>query len=293
MFKRRISTALAVICLMGLARLAMAQSNSDQFRPFNGFFAGLFDDGSPTPQRQVQNNSDYNSMGTPQPHMVPTRAPQPQPAAQLNNAPSVAPPVDGVDNYNSRSSTRPVTSNIGSPGSATGRNYSFQYDDGTAPSGPALSPPPSGAWSGGDTTASPATAPTGMPLHERLKTFRQSPFADTALTTPSAADSSLPPPPSDPPASQTTETPQLAQRGPSVSPPADVPPTNPAPAVEPQHPSTAKSAEAAQEPSVLIDRKSPLLTAETIGPRRSQSARRLPTRCCCRTRATWQPKRSA
>ena len=249
----------------------MAQNNSDQFRPFNGFFAGLFDDGSPTPQQQVHNNPDYNSLGTPQPHMVPTRAPQPQPAAQLNNAPSVAPPVGGVDNYNGGSTTRPVPSNIVSPGSATGRNYSFQYDDGTVPSGPALSPPPSGAGAGGDTTTSPAppAAPAGTLLHERLKTFRQSPFADTTPTTPSAADSSLPPPPSDPPASQATETPQLAQRSPSVPPPADVPPTNAAPAIEPQHPSTAKpAAEAAQEPSVLIDRKSPLLTAETIGSRK-------------------------
>ena len=143
MLRRRIATATAAICLMGLARLAIAQNNSDDFRPFNGFFAGLFDDGSqPQPPRQkqqpVQSNSDYNALGTPQPHRIPTRAPQPQPASQGDAAPPIAPMAGGGDNSNPALPGHTISSNTRSPGSATGNNYTFQYDDGSAPMVPAL-----------------------------------------------------------------------------------------------------------------------------------------------------------
>src|SRR5271166_4787610 len=79
---KRIATATVVICLVGLARLAMAQNSSDQFRPFNGLFADLFDDGSQPkrPQPPAQNNTtnNYNSSSTAQLQRTPTRAP-PQP----------------------------------------------------------------------------------------------------------------------------------------------------------------------------------------------------------------------
>ena len=85
MLNKKFATAAVVLCLMGLARTAMAQNSSDQpFRPFNGLFANLFDDGTQPPppkQHQVQNSStdNYNSMGTAQMQRVPTRATQPAP----------------------------------------------------------------------------------------------------------------------------------------------------------------------------------------------------------------------
>jgi len=117
-------------------------------------------------------------------------------------------------------------------------------------------------------------AATGLPLHERLKVFRQSPF-DTVQTTPLTDD---PPPtststPTSTPAAvapaQPAVTSDVAQRMPTLAaPPADVPPSSP-PAAEPQRITTSKAtSDAAVEPSVLIDHKSPLLTVETIGPRK-------------------------
>jgi uncharacterized repeat protein (TIGR01451 family) len=295
MLKRKIVSATVVICLMGLARMAMAQNNSDQFRPFNGFFANMFGDDSPPqqPQHQVQNNStnNYNSTGTTQLQRVPTRAPQPAP--QVYADPPPVPTPNGVDNYNSSLPAPPVTSAAPSRSSATGNNFSFHYEDGTLPSGPALNPPPPSTSPSNDAAPSysvPA-ASAGVPLHERLKVFRQSPFGDTAETTPSAvnpppavaagesttpaqpsAPAALPAPPAEPPTAA-QPTPLAATRS-TGSPPSSQTLSSPPADAEPRpasgYPlSPAKAAnEAAQEPSVLIDRKSPLLTVETIGPRK-------------------------
>src|SRR5271157_1030351 len=118
---KRIATATVVICLVGLARLGVAQSSSDQFRPFNGLFADLFDDGSQPqrPQRPVQNNPtyNYNSPATTQLQRTPTRASQPQLAPQ---------PDSDLLSHPDPAATR-------SRHSITGSNYSFQYDDGSSP----------------------------------------------------------------------------------------------------------------------------------------------------------------
>ncbi len=326
MLKRRIATATVVICLMGLARLAMAQNSSDQqFRPFNGLFANMFDDGSqlPPPQHQMQHNYDYDSSGTAQPQRVPTRATKPQPAPQLD-ADLPAAPV--VDNYKTELPPRPVT--LRSP--VTGNNYSFQYDGASPAGGPApIPPPPNGAPSSDAAISSTpgiayswSAAPAGLPLHERLKIFRQSPFGDVVQATPSALD---PPPPASghaavpaqTVASRPAETPAVAQHTPTPATPApDALPPPPTDA-EPQHLATAGAPgtpgrandagvvgqgpqlpdmqnpaagtrysgsppggapstlgrdqgtnDAAQEPSVLIDHKSPMLSVETIGPRK-------------------------
>ncbi|MGA2253570.1 MAG: hypothetical protein ABSG53_02825 [Thermoguttaceae bacterium] len=273
MLRTRIATVTAAICLMCLARLAMAQNSSDQFRPFNGFFANLFDDGSQPqqPQRQAQNSNDLNSPGTSQLHRVPTRAPQPQPAPQLDAAPPAVPSVIGVDNYNAALPPPPVTSNARSQSSTTGNNYSFQYNDNSSAIGPALNPPSPSTSVGRDavTSSTVPTAPGSLPLHERLKIFRQSPFGDTAQTTSPAADPPMAAPPVEPAPSLPAETPTIAQRTPTAAaPPAEAPPSAAAP-IEPSRLATAKPAnDAAQEPNVVIDHKSPLLTAETIGPRK-------------------------
>ncbi len=250
----------------------MAQNSSDQFRPFNGLFADLFDDGSQSqrPQRPAQNNStnNYNSAGTAQLQRTPTRAaplqPAPQPDADLPG-PS-------------------ATSAMRSRSSATGSNYSFQYDDGISPSGPALNPPSLSAPPGGNAEMSSTVpaAPVGLPLHERLKVFRQSPFGDAAQTAPSAVNPPATAAPAELATSQPAEIPTVAQRTmaaatpptgalqspPAAAPSAEVLRSTPAP-VEPQRLMTAKPAnDAAQEPSVLIDHKSPLLSVETIGPRK-------------------------
>ena len=106
--------------------------------------------------------------------------------------------MSGVNGNHTILPSRPATSAAGTGSSATAKNYSFQYDDGTLPSGPALNPPPPSSSPGGD-AAPPhtvTTATAGMPLHERLNVFRQSPFGDTAQTTPSP----LGPPPAAAPA---------------------------------------------------------------------------------------------
>ena len=231
--KRTVSLTF-VICLLGATRLAMAQNSSNEFRPFNGFFADLFDDGSQTrqPQRPAQGNSDYNAMGTPQPHRVPTRAPQPQPAPQLDPPPAFTPTIRGSDTNTPAVPSRPAAANTRSPSSATGNNYSFQYDDGTAPTGPALNSPSASNATVGEATSSTVHATSaGMPLHERLKVFRQSPFGDTVQAAPSTEDAPLGPPPAEPARSQAAETATAAQRAPTPAmPAAEVPPSSPAPA---------------------------------------------------------------
>ncbi len=233
--------------------------------------------------------------------------------------PSSTPPptASSVDRYNATLPAPPDTYPARPQSSVTGKNYSFQYDDHSPGGGPALNPPSPNSVAG-DNAAIPSTlsaAPTGMPLHERLKVFRESPFGDTAQATPSPLNS---PAPAEPAARDATaehgeyvnHAPTPAVRSPDTlpSPPADAEPQHPAtakpgkdagvagqgpqpPDVEHpatgnstndagvarqgtqlpdvQHPATAKPADdAAQEPSVLIDHKSPLLSVETIGPRK-------------------------
>jgi len=262
-----------------LADLAIAQSNSEQFRPFNGFFADLFGDGSPSQQsqRQVQNN--YGTTTMPQSNRVPTRAPQLQPAVPSDGTVPAAPTASRIDNYNAPLPPPPATSATRRLSTVTGKNNSFQYDDGSSPVGPALNPPPSIASAGGDaaTTSTTRAASAGLPLHERLKLFRESPFDDTAQKTPATLSTVEPPlaaPPTDPPPSGFSESPTPAPRLTTAAPlTAATPPVGVAPMtsppVETQRLATSKPVgDAAQEPNVVIDQKSPLLTAETIGPRR-------------------------
>src|SRR5208283_4261352 len=114
MLKNRIVTASIAIGLMGLARLATAQNNSDQFRPFGGFFADLLDDGSTPPKpKQVSPpgpSNGYNAAATAQLQRTPTRAPLPQPASQPDPGLPIGPPPSSVDNYTPALSAPPATS---------------------------------------------------------------------------------------------------------------------------------------------------------------------------------------
>ncbi len=133
MLNRKLFPVTVALCLMGLARLAIAQQNSsDQpFRPFGGFFAGLFDDGGQPPPktqppRQVQ-HGNYDFVGTPPPLPTPTRAPQPSPytvppsAAELPAPPPLRSTSNSLPAPPTTSSPRPMSS-------VTGKSYSFQYD---------------------------------------------------------------------------------------------------------------------------------------------------------------------
>ena len=157
MLKRKIATATVVICLMGLARMATAQNSSDEFRPFNGFFADMFDDGSaaeaetgaaaeptqPITTARRRRNCNARRRGPRNCKLPPQR-----PDAGL---PIPPPPPSGVDNYHcTLAGRRPQRSGRRPRSSATGNNYSFQYDDATLPSGPALSPPSPSTLPGGD-----------------------------------------------------------------------------------------------------------------------------------------------
>ncbi|MEI8372967.1 MAG: hypothetical protein WCJ35_09070 [Planctomycetota bacterium] len=293
MLKRKIATTVVVICLMGLARVAMAENSSDQFRPFNGLFADLFEDGNKSqPQRPVQNHQNSNSPRMTQPQRVPTRA-QPQaapkvalqPTPQLDAGQPTAASASGIDRNSDALPSLPSTSDVRPRSSATSNNYSFQYDDSSSPIGPAMNPPSPSTSVGGDaaTSSTVSAAPAGSALHERLKSFRQSPFAETPQTTPTPVNPLVVAAPAEPATSQPAETPLVAQRTPTAATPttttpsAEVLPSTPT-AVEPERLATAKPANdapgetpvlpAVQEPNVLINHKSPLLTVETIGPRK-------------------------
>jgi uncharacterized repeat protein (TIGR01451 family) len=267
MLRRRTASATVVVCLLVSARLALAQqNNSQQFRPFNGFFADIFDDGNhpppkaePQPQHQVQHN--YNYSYTPAGKSIPTRAPQPDP--QLSSPSDTAQPNAPSPN---NSSALPAPGTTGS--SVTGKNYSFHYDDGssTGSSGAAQLTPGASAGSDANASYTSPTSTTGLPLHERLKTFRESPFSET-VQSPPAELGPAPTAPSDP-APQPADTPKIVKRTTLAPPPSEPPASLPA-TLEPQRLVTAKTLpDAAQEPSVLMDHKSPLLTVETIGPRK-------------------------
>ncbi len=198
MLNRKIASAAIVIGLMGLARLATAQNSQDEFRPFNGLFADLFDDGSqPKPKQVPPPAATYNYSGpaTTQLQRTPTRAPQ-QPAPPSDpGLPIPPPPSSGATRSTAPLPAPPTTSSPRVRTSATGNNYSFQYDDAPLPSGPALSPPSPSTSLGSDPppmSAVPA-APAGVPLHERLKVFRDSPFGDTAQAAPPRRTPRLPP----------------------------------------------------------------------------------------------------
>ena len=256
------------------------------------------------PSGRRQNNYNDNSTGTAADASSADAGPAAAAAPQLDADPPAAPPASGVDNYNTALPAPPAASATRPQSSATGKNYSFQYDDGSSASGPALNPPSPSTAAGGDAAISSTVpaAPAGLPLHERLKIFRQSPFGDTAQTTPSPVnpprcrraggtrgdsarrDTGGCPARHRPPQrrrprlcqaprltpSRNICRPPSRQRAaaPSDQPPAETLPSS-RPTAEPQHLATAKPAnDAAQEPSVLIDHKSPLLSVETIGPRK-------------------------
>ncbi len=301
MLNRKIASAAIVIGLMVLARLAMAQNNQDQFRPFNGLFADLFDDGSSNQPKPKQvpppaATNTYSGPATTQLQRTPTRAPQPAPPADPG-LPIPPPPPSGAASSTAPLPAPPTTSSPRARTSATAKNYSFQYEDSPPPSGPALGPPSPGTSLSSDPTPSSAApaAPAGVPLHERLKVFRDSPFGDTAQAAPPSADASLAAPPVESAMSRPTAAPAIAQQGPAAAAPTDTQPVGPAVAppaevtqnapalaappaeapktsptyAEPKRLAAAKPAsDAAREPSVLIDHKSPLLSVETIGPRK-------------------------
>jgi uncharacterized repeat protein (TIGR01451 family) len=262
MLRRIFASAIVTSCLMVFANSATAQNSSDQFRPFNGFFANMFDDHSnppPSQPRQVQHYYNYSS-DAPPPKPVPTRAPlQPLPA----------PPSDGGP-------TSPDSSSQNAP---TGKNYSFQFDNGVSARGAIASPASPGPSVASDAATSypGPVAVNSLPLHERLKIFRQSPFSDTAQSARAESGPAPSPAPSPAPAEATpprpAETAAIAQQAPPdvpqaplAAPPAEAP-ANP-PAAEPHRLETAKAADAGQEPSVLMNHKSPMLSVETIGPRK-------------------------
>lgn len=271
------AAATVAICLLGLARCALAQDDSGKFRPFGGFFADMFGDDSSAqqqPPRRLQHNVNPSTNST-----VPnysTANAQPKPALAEDSIPAppplADPPAEGVP-----SDAKPLIRPGGTAANrrtVTSDNYSFQWNDSAA-----LNPPPEGKLA-----ASPN--PSGLPMYERLKEFRESPFGaepDTVATAPStssvpshdalagsgALDSGagrtdpLPAPPSDSVSdSHASSAPSaVAQQRLHSEPQRLADDHSPATVVAP-------ATEVAQEPSVLIDHKSPQISVETIGPRK-------------------------
>ena len=191
--------------------------------------------------------------------------PKPAPVDSTSSPPPLAdPPADTVP-----------SATAGNRRTVTSDNYSFQWN-GNAAANP---PPVEGSLAG-------TPNPSGLPMYERLKQFRESPFGDApepVADTPVA--SSLPR--HEPPASSVSEG-SSGRTNALPAPPADTassdtrPSSSPSVAAqqplhsEPQRladdhrfatvPSPATNV--AQEPSVLIDHKSPQISVETIGPRK-------------------------
>ena len=299
MLRKRIATAAVVMCLVGLVRSATAQNNTEPFRPFNGLFANLFDDGSSPQQQQQQQQRqyptprNYKTVGTAQSNQVPTRAnPQDAPQAQSTQAqstvdPSVPVAGGAVDNYNSAPPVRPPMSITRPQSSTTGKNYSFQYE-GLPQS----------------QRTCPGSAPAALPAEQRRGRRRGDSsrgsrgLRRTCRLAAARATEDLPPVAvrrdgreliveiESPAACRCGGTrgdrnnggPAESRRGParrragrcrSAPHQAAAKQGGDAVAAAERTQATAKpAAETAQEPSVLMDRKSPLLSVETIGPRK-------------------------
>ncbi len=296
MQKRIIAATTVVICLCGLARIASAEDDSGKFRPFNGLFADLFNDDDPQPQPKrhpLQHDYEsgdgvqYYSAASNRPKQVTTRPSdaQPLPLAEL--------PADPPRSADSGVIARPPAAAPSQHTVSSGK-YAFQWSDG------AVLPPPSPIENSPAVVNPVVTASkpglTGMPLHERLKQYSQSPFGGESDTTstlpeaPSAAQLESPAASAVSPATSPASDARIERHDPlPAPPPLEVPSSSPvvaaaSPVHSEQQPLTvgqpsvsseprplttaAPVAEPAQEPSVLVNRKSPVLSVETIGPRK-------------------------
>ncbi len=269
------SAAIVVLCLLGLARIASADDDPSKFRPFNGLFADLFEDDAkpqpPPPQHKLQHN--YNPQYT-----VPNYATaQPQsPAKPL--APTAAPsPTDPPANLprvtdGSAMPTRGATS-LPPRRAVTDDNYSFQWNDGGSSAAPDAAPTADSPASVDRPLAAGVINSRGAPMHERLKQFRQSPFGDEPDAVASTPDGQKDVASSHPIADADAGRSDALPAPPSTPMVAAVPSTahpEPQPTTALQQPpsTTTSGAPPAQDPSVLIDHKSPQLSVETIGPRK-------------------------
>ena len=271
------SAAIGLLCLLGLARIASADDDSSKFRPFNGLFADLFEDDAKTqpPPQQHKLQHNYNPQYTVPNYATATAQPQaaakplaPVPMPQAANPPANLPQAPDTSAMPARGAT-----SLPSRRAVTDDTYSFQWKDGGSLASPVEAPAADSPASADRPLAADAINTRGAPMHERLKQFRQSPFGDepdAASSSPNAeqdaasshsvadADSgnsgALPAPPS---------TPMVAAAPSTVR--SDPQPT---PALQQPQSSTTSGGPSAQDPSVLMDHKSPQLSVETIGPRK-------------------------
>ncbi len=165
---KTLNTASIAICLLGLARIASAQDSSGTFRPFGGLFADMFSDDSNRQQShplQHNNNPVYSvpnySTANGQGQHTPTPAQSPTPAPP----PLAEPPSDTIGDAD-EILTRPAGSTT--KRTVTSGNYSFQWSGAAAANPPQTS---AGSLAGG-------ANPSSLPMYERLKQYRDSPFSD-------------------------------------------------------------------------------------------------------------------
>ena len=265
---RKLAAAILIFGVLGLARAAIAQDTPERDSRTTKPLGGLFQD------------LGTSVFGTPA-----DKARQSQPASP--RAGSTRTRTAAVAKDPPKSTT---------PQPSTNSDYSFTFEEkpGTkaTEAAPAASPPstsePAAAANESATSSGPA------PLHQRLQSFRQSPFADTAKS-PSEGSTETPEPaeakPSQPPISTEAELPanpeNEAQPAPArsqaaapVEEPKAQPQEEPANLPEPATPkmltaaqpkeqaAPAPTREPAPASNVLMTRKSPILGVETTGPRR-------------------------
>ncbi len=272
MLRKKQAFAIVLTCLLGSAASAWADD-----RPFGGLFADLFGD-DPAPQQQQQrpmqqnyNRGSSSAGGYSSQQRGPIRAQRPAPNA-IPDLPN-DPPAAAASSRTSTPTVQRADTNPAARRSATSPNYAFQFDEAPSPPGAANSssamaaPPASGSQSSGSPSsgesASSTPASTSQPIHERLKGFRQSPFDNhSPASTVATSEAATPPQATATEPSASSRASESIASGPAMEAPATAVPQSTVPSGEPARVAVS------QEPTVLIERKSPVLTAETVGPRK-------------------------
>lgn len=321
MLSRKSVFGIVAFGVWGLVSLGVAQETttseykpapeSRPMRPFGGLFQGLGqtlfgepvvrEDRPATPSPTTQK---YDGFGHPSGS---TSSPRP---SSLRTVPSQAnaldlpeePPADfGARGGDSAVPARRGNSAPTEARRVTGDNHSFEWKDVSAPKAGAVdaaTPQRAGTTDTVVIESAPAGSSSLPPLHERLKGFRRSAFADSATSQPKAGSDAV----SDPPTPRQPDRPVVAER---IETPSDAPAQEPL--LAPPRPSgsmsvgktsidsheqpalTADSAaaekressaelkstpspkvanESGTESGVLFARKSPNLNVQTLGPRR-------------------------
>ncbi|MGD0899848.1 MAG: hypothetical protein ABR915_18605 [Thermoguttaceae bacterium] len=211
MLKRKLATGILAIALWAAASAVQAQNGSEAqpFQPFGGFFRSLFgepieqENRRPPPTPNVQRYGD-NSSGyvrpAPQAAQPLANSIPPAPSAKMSDVPDEPPTGFAAQAVPSPTPARrnsPTVSPASTDRATATADYSFQWDAKAASQPASSSPQPStgaAVSSGGDSAITGGSASPTAPLHERMKSFRRSPFEDVPSSAATSAGGASDPP---------------------------------------------------------------------------------------------------